>query len=370
MSSHVEGFFRDILANPDDDTPRLIYADWLDDQGDSARAEFIRVQCELSRLKQAGKRDENLVQREAALLTENQAKWAKPLVSRLYHAEFERGFLSQRSARELAGRMARLRVPSKLNPLFEEDGPDLHLCELMACLIQELVLRQKCDPQSPRLLETWNLLKRVGHPLAWLPLTLERWESRYTIQHRSASLIPLSEGSEFRLPDADDIIVPLENVTTEEAESRILSAVRNWDQESNGEIEAAVYESRTRRLDQLISIPLLNSAGGDICDGIDRLTGYHLQESFLQLLQAACFGGVYNHGVGSLALGRLLAWQSLAGLVGASPEASAEEVARLAEHCFWLGFHSREFEGMVDIGLIAIRPDGLSMAILMGTDVD
>lgn len=37
-----------ILDNPDDDTPRLVYADWLDEAGQSDYAEFIRVQIELS----------------------------------------------------------------------------------------------------------------------------------------------------------------------------------------------------------------------------------------------------------------------------------------------------------------------------------
>jgi uncharacterized protein (TIGR02996 family) len=36
--------FQAVLAEPDDDTPRLIYADWLEERGDP-RAEFIRVQC-------------------------------------------------------------------------------------------------------------------------------------------------------------------------------------------------------------------------------------------------------------------------------------------------------------------------------------
>ena len=36
-----------ILANPDEDTPRLVYADWLEENGEPERAEFIRVQCEL-----------------------------------------------------------------------------------------------------------------------------------------------------------------------------------------------------------------------------------------------------------------------------------------------------------------------------------
>jgi uncharacterized protein (TIGR02996 family) len=37
-------FLDDIIENPDDDVPRLVYADWLTDQGRGDRAEFIRVQ--------------------------------------------------------------------------------------------------------------------------------------------------------------------------------------------------------------------------------------------------------------------------------------------------------------------------------------
>ncbi len=48
------GFLEDITEHPDDDTPRLVYADWLDDHGQPERAEFIRVQCELARLGEPG----------------------------------------------------------------------------------------------------------------------------------------------------------------------------------------------------------------------------------------------------------------------------------------------------------------------------
>jgi uncharacterized protein (TIGR02996 family) len=40
-------FLRAILDKPDDDGPRLVYADHLDETGRSERAEFIRVQCAL-----------------------------------------------------------------------------------------------------------------------------------------------------------------------------------------------------------------------------------------------------------------------------------------------------------------------------------
>lgn len=42
-----EPFLREISAHPDDDHPRLVFADWLEEQGDP-RAEFIRVQCALA----------------------------------------------------------------------------------------------------------------------------------------------------------------------------------------------------------------------------------------------------------------------------------------------------------------------------------
>lgn len=42
-------FVRAVLADPEDDGPRLIFADWLDEQGEGERAEFIRVQCRLER---------------------------------------------------------------------------------------------------------------------------------------------------------------------------------------------------------------------------------------------------------------------------------------------------------------------------------
>ena len=34
-----------VLATPEDDLPRLVYADWLEENGNPERAAFIRVQC-------------------------------------------------------------------------------------------------------------------------------------------------------------------------------------------------------------------------------------------------------------------------------------------------------------------------------------
>lgn len=52
IMTHHDAFLADIIANPEDDTPRLIYADWLEEHGgqpERERAEFIRVQCQLAK---------------------------------------------------------------------------------------------------------------------------------------------------------------------------------------------------------------------------------------------------------------------------------------------------------------------------------
>ena len=50
MTTIADAALADIIANPDSDTPRLMYADWLEEHGDPDRAAFIRVQCEIARL--------------------------------------------------------------------------------------------------------------------------------------------------------------------------------------------------------------------------------------------------------------------------------------------------------------------------------
>ena len=44
-----EAFLHAICENPQDDAPRLIYADWLEEHGQLERTEFIRAQIELAK---------------------------------------------------------------------------------------------------------------------------------------------------------------------------------------------------------------------------------------------------------------------------------------------------------------------------------
>jgi uncharacterized protein (TIGR02996 family) len=89
-------FFRAIEANPDDDTPRLVYADWLDENAasdsDRARAEFIRVQCERARDPEPA-RLLDLLARERELLHEHAKAWAALWECQFLRCEYVRGFL-------------------------------------------------------------------------------------------------------------------------------------------------------------------------------------------------------------------------------------------------------------------------------------
>ena len=63
-----DAFLQDIRENSEDDAPRLVFADWLDDNGDPQRAEFIRVQCALARMSDDDPRRDEFGAREEELL--------------------------------------------------------------------------------------------------------------------------------------------------------------------------------------------------------------------------------------------------------------------------------------------------------------
>lgn len=46
MTDH-DALYRAMIARPEDDTPRLVYADWLEEHGREEQAEFIRLDCRL-----------------------------------------------------------------------------------------------------------------------------------------------------------------------------------------------------------------------------------------------------------------------------------------------------------------------------------
>src|SRR6516162_529357 len=96
--SQADVFLEAILENPDDDTPRLVYADWLDERGDSAsaaRAEFIRVQCALAGEHLSVRRRAVLEQCQQRYLEQYGREWTRPVRRLLHGWTFCRGFIDE-----------------------------------------------------------------------------------------------------------------------------------------------------------------------------------------------------------------------------------------------------------------------------------
>ena len=70
-------FLAAIQQRPDDDASRLIYADWLEERGDSDRAEFIRTQIEAECCLVGSPEHSRLADRAAELLRKNGHTWAE-----------------------------------------------------------------------------------------------------------------------------------------------------------------------------------------------------------------------------------------------------------------------------------------------------
>lgn len=79
MLSDREALLAAIGASPEEDTPRLMFADWLDEHGEPERAEFIRLQCELARLFDDGGESQPLYEflRDRDFVTLPSADWTR-----------------------------------------------------------------------------------------------------------------------------------------------------------------------------------------------------------------------------------------------------------------------------------------------------
>jgi uncharacterized protein (TIGR02996 family) len=110
MALHPEerAFLDAIIAAPDDDLPRLVFADWLQEHDQPERAEFIRVQCELARTPAGTPEATELKARSYALLRAHEKEWTPEALKPFFYESrehdnfcyWERGFPSKISIAE------------------------------------------------------------------------------------------------------------------------------------------------------------------------------------------------------------------------------------------------------------------------------
>jgi hypothetical protein len=157
-------------------------------------------------------------------------------------------------------------------------------------------------------------------------------------------------------------------------ESPAWAAARAWRDESNGHLEArelalaGPFGETEEWVGWFESLPLRSTASAGVHRGtVGPLTA---QDAFRKLFTAAQSGGAYGPPHGS-AYARLHAWESFGWLAGAAPDAQVSAIAALADRCRWYTFDSNWFYHIAwDLGLIAVRPDGRSVAVLAASDTD
>jgi len=120
-----------IIANPEEDTPRLVFADWLDEYGDEhdrARAEFIRLQIEAARLPKSDKKRKKLEDAARKLANAHHETWLSPLRAFVHQLSDDPNLFDRRSYLELfeRGLMKELIVESAkfLRAKYQKVFPD------------------------------------------------------------------------------------------------------------------------------------------------------------------------------------------------------------------------------------------------------
>lgn len=278
----------------------------------------------------------------------------------------------------VASRLAASQSPETLSTVLTDLQTRNDRLEIAAMLLFEGILRDKVSANQKPAQVLYDNLHIAGHPLAWLPL------ERHRVEAGTSLPIYGFHGMTFGMPfgpsdkpattpiPADVPTVTLQETTTENERRLISSAVDGWARSSNGQIEAGTFMA-----DDLLppdnSYLLKLSLKSIAAESTDKLTA-HLQaaDAFAILFSAASSGGAYGGGCYG-AYGRLLAWRSVAGLIGADERDSFADVSTLAEKCDWSSYEAANdwfYQVAWDIGLVCVRPGRKQVAILAATDTD
>nr|WP_263429361.1 DUF6183 family protein [Nannocystis pusilla] len=282
-------------------------------------------------------------------------------------------------ARALAGALATRHGPAALVRAIEALGVPDDLMSLLACWAHELVIRGAAlaGPEIDVLLKT---LAAHDHPLASLPmhrLALEVGSETAAATYRVGGLGCWGWSAPTGPTIAPAATLPEIVAVGEPADGRrIASVFTSHCEVSNGRVKARMF-----RFDRAVQGPcpaLLRSLPLGVLAGATRVDvrALSVAQFFALLLAFGANGGDYNTGI-SGAYGRLHAWRSLGGLVDAPADAPLEAIeaeARAVERAGGFAHFTSDspwFNHVItDLGLVAVRADGRSIAVLAGTDTD
>jgi hypothetical protein len=225
-------------------------------------------------------------------------------------------------------------------------------------------------------------MRERNHPLAWLPRKLFPPDADlgpylprfgpgagFGVGGTYATGVPLSD-------PPGGAVGPAAASEPVASESLLFAAVAGWEEESNGLLEGVLF-----RLDRPLDVGAVGRSWfaalpADSLGGSTRGAGWFVNRTtaagaLARLFGAASGGGAYGRCEWG-AYGRLHAWQSLGALAGCGPDASAEAVADEAARCEWLAFGGTDWFYQIspDLGLLCVRPDRRTVALLAATDTD
>jgi hypothetical protein len=254
--------------------------------------------------------------------------------------------------------------------------------ELLACWMHELVLRGTSLRGEATAEAFARDLEKKKHPLGGLPLVLlasEREAPTYMPMYGESAIdraVARLEGgptSARTIPPPGEGETPrASRVVDADVTSRLATAFEPWTKDSHGKIESGVFTISPAVDPSLVGRWLLRALLLESASG-DKLAVRRVQADFVwgALFGAASNGGAYSSGLGG-AYGRRAAWTSLGALVGAERDAGVERIDELAESCAFLQYEGTEWFRMIawDVGVLALRADGASAAVVAATDED
>jgi uncharacterized protein (TIGR02996 family) len=91
--SDREALLAAILANPAEDMPRLMFADWLQENGETARGEFVRLQVEAAHAEPFSPQACEYEAAAQKLLEKNVQAWTRHISDHVVGQRFVRGFV-------------------------------------------------------------------------------------------------------------------------------------------------------------------------------------------------------------------------------------------------------------------------------------
>jgi uncharacterized protein (TIGR02996 family) len=202
LDPHETAFLRSIAEESDDDTPRLVFADWLEEHGDAARAEFIRVQCELASATLPRERRQALRVRARQLLDAHRREWCEAFGLPIEDVSFERGLIATaRLSQWEGGKMLDPAWAPRLATLVELDLSGLGLGDADLAAFAE----KAQFPALRKLIASDNEITDAGASALTSATGLPQLDTLYLFHNplSDGARIALERGDEFHLTNLD-----------------------------------------------------------------------------------------------------------------------------------------------------------------------